>query len=368
MKITCEKAILQNALQDTIRAVAAKSTIPALEGFLLRADQALEITGFNGDLGIRTTVDADIHVPGELVLPAKLTLDIVRSLPDNIITVESDERFMTTISCGASVFNLIGINPVDFPELPVLLQKYTVSIPSQTLKSMINGTIFAVSTNENNLVMTGCKFIFENNTLTVVALDFFRMAVCSETVERESDDLRSFVVPGKTLRELERFLTDSDDSISISLSSRNIAFSINSTVITSQLLEGEFMNYKNVLPKSSSLTVEINTASFIRSLERTSILINETLRNYTEFLFDGDTLKLTCTTSVGRAYDECPIHTIDGGRLRIGFNNRYLLDALRVCKDETVLLQLNSELSPCVIVPKEGDNYLYFVMPTRLRD
>ena len=368
MKISCEKAILQEGLSNTIRAVAVKSPIPAMEGFLFKAGDALEITCYNSELGIRTTVGADIRAEGSLVLPAKLTLDIVRSLPDDVITIESDDHFMTTLSCGASVFNIIGLDPQDFPELPVLLEEYSVSLLAGLLRSMINGVLFAASDNDNNPILTGCKFEFTQNLLTVVALDYFRMAIRREPIERDSAEEVSFVVPAKSLRELERFLGDEEETLKIAVSRKNIAFSIGNTVLTSQLLEGEYMKYRNVIPKSSSITIKIATDSFMKSLERTSIVINETLKNNTIFLFDGSVARITCNTSVGRAYDECPIETLSGDPLRISFNSRYLLDALRACRDETALLELNGDLAPCIIVPTEGDRYLYFIMPVRLKD
>ncbi len=367
MKLTCEKAVLLDGLSSTIRAVAVKSPVPAMEGFLFRAEDALELTCYNSELGIRTSVPASILDPGSLVLPARLTLDIVRSMPDDVVTIESNPSFMTTVSCGSSVFNLIGINPSDFPELPVLTEEYSVSLSAGTLRAMINGVLFAASENAANPVLSGCKFEFTRDQLTLVALDYFRMAIRREPIEYASEDL-SFVVPAKSLRELERFLAAEDETVRIALSRKNIAFAIGSTVLTSQLLEGEFMNYRNVLPKSASLTIKLDSAAFQRSLERTSIIISETLKSNTVFSFENTAVHLTCNTSLGRAYDVCPIETLDGSTLRISFNSRYLIDALRAARDEDVLMQMNTDLSPCVITPVEGDRYLYFIMPVRMKD
>ena len=368
MKLSCEKAILLEGLSSTIRAVAVKSPVPAMEGFLLQAEELLKITCYNSELGIRTSVSAMVSSTGSLVLPAKLTLDIVRALPDDIVTIESDESFTTTVRCGASVFNLIGLNPQDFPELPVLTEASTVTLPAGTLRSMINGVLFAASDSDNNPILTGCKFEFTRDLLTLVALDYFRMAIRREPIEyNEKEDL-SFVVPARSLRELERFLANEEDTVHIALSRKNIAFSIGNTILTSQLLEGEFMNYRNVLPKSSTLSIQINTEQFLRSLERTSIIISESMKNNTIFEFDGDVVRLSCNTAIGRAYDECPIATLNGSTLRISFNSRYLIDAMRACRDENAMIDMNTDLSPCIIRPVEGDRYLYFVMPVRLKD
>jgi len=368
MKFSCEKALLQQALSDAIRAVSSKSPIPAMEGFLLKANENLEITGYNSEIGIRTNISASIEEPGNLVLPARLTLDIIRSFPDNIVTLESDASFTTVIHCGAAVFNLIGLNPKDFPELPVLLEEYNIQMKAGTLRTMINGAIFAAADNDNNPVMTGCKFEFTENQLTIIALDYYHMAIRRSEVEYAGKENQSFIIPAKTLRELERFLVNEDTDLQMAVSKKNIAFSFENTVLTSQLLEGEFINYKNVLPKSSAIRLTVNTDTLIKSLERTSLVISESAKNYTEFRFEGDVLRLICTTAIGRAYDECPISTETGNSLRIGFNARYILDALRACKDETITIELNTDLSPCIIVPTEGNRYLYFIMPTRLKD
>jgi len=368
MKFICEKALLVQALSDSIRAIPSKSPIPALEGFLIKAGQRLEITGYNTEIGIRSFLDADIRQPGALVVQAKLFLDIIRSLPDEAVTVESDENFMTTVSCGASVFNLISTNPADYPELPIFTGDYAISIPSGLLRSMINGTIFSVSVNETKPVITGCKFQFEGNRLTVIAMDHFRFALRRETVEREDPSTISFVVPGRALRELERFLDDSDDPISLAVSKKNIAFDLGGTTLTSQLLEGEFLNYQNALPKAAQSAVQASTAALVASLERTSIVTTATLKNYTSCMFDGSVLRLACTTAIGKAYDECPIETLFGDPLTIGFQSRYLLEALRVIKDDAVKIELGSKLSPAIILPVEGDKFLYFIMPTRLKE
>lgn len=368
MKFSCEKAILNEAIGKALRAVSTKSTISALEGILFEADTRLTLTGFDLEIGIRTIADADIIEKGGVILNAQLVSSIVRKLPDNIITIESDEKFFTTISCGPSVFNLIGQNPAEFPELPTVLREKGAKIPQNILKSMIQGTIFAVSDNENKPIITGCLFKMIENTLTVVALDNYRMAIRREEVVRaDSAENMNFVVPGKTLREVERFLEESDETVNLSLSRRHITFEMNDTVLTSRLLEGEFLNYEGAIPKASSLKLTVKTDELISSLDRVSLIINEKLKNYVRCSFGSDLLKLDCTTAVGRAYDECAISITEGNGLDIGFNSRYLLEALRACREEEVICSLNTPLTPCVITPIEGDKFLHMILPVRLK-
>jgi len=368
MRFTCEKSILADMINQTQRAVSSKSTIPALEGILIQADDQLTLTGFDLEVGIRTWAPAAIEEKGSIVIGARILSDIIRKLPDNIITVTCDERLYVTISCGSSVFNLIGMAPADYPELPIVQKERYTTLPQNVLKTIIEGTIFSASENDSRPIITGCLFKITGSELVVVALDSFRMALRTETVVRsDSTENMSFVVPAKALREVNRFLTDSDKNIQISISRRNIAFQIGDTLLTTRLLEGEFLNYNNAIPASSPKTVLVNRADLIESLERVSLITNDKLRNLVHCTFEDNILKLKCTTAIGQAYDECYINPVEGGDLMIGFNSRYMLDALRACHDEIVKLELNTSTSPCLIRPQEGNQYLYLILPVRLK-
>ncbi len=368
MRFTCEKAIFADMINQTGRAVSTKSTIPALEGILVEADQMLTLTGFDLEVGIRTGGPASVEEPGSVVINARILSDIIRKLPDNIVTVSCDDKLYVTISCGPSVFNLIGIAASDFPELPVVQKERYTTLPQNLLKSIIEGTIFSASENDTRPIITGCLFKITGEELIVVALDSFRMALRNETVQRgDSTENLSFVVPAKALREVSRFLTDSDENIFLSISRRNIAFELGDTVLTSRLLEGEFLNYNNAIPTSSSKSLLVNTADLIDSLERVSLITNDKLKNFVHCTFEGNILKLKCTTAIGQAYDECYIDPIEGDDLVIGFNSRYLLDALRACREEVVRVELNSPTSPCLIKPREGNRFLYLILPVRLK-
>jgi len=368
MKFSCEKAILNEAIGKALRAVSSKSTISALEGILFLAEKQLTLTGFDLEIGIRTHTEADIIERGGVILNARLISDIVRKLPDNIITVTCDENFHTTVSCGPSVFNLLGQDPASFPELPTIVREKGAVIPQNLLKSMIQGTIFSVSDNEARPIITGCLFKVIGSMLTVVALDNYRLAIRrNEIVRADDSETLNFVVPGKTLREVERFLGETDEPVNLSLSRRHITFEMGDTILTSRLLEGEYINYESALPKVTSLWVKAKTDDLITSLDRVSLMINEKMRNYVRCSFTSDLLKLECTTAIGKAYDECGIEIVDGGNLDIGFNARYLLDALRACKEDEVMIELNSALTPCLIKPVEGDKFLYMVLPVRLK-
>lgn len=369
MKFTCEKAILNEAIGKALRAVSSKSTISALEGILFEAKSRLSLTGYDLEIGIRTVCDADIIERGSVILNAQLIASIVRKLPDNIVTISTDEEtFYTTISCGSAVFNLLGQDPGTYPEVPTVFGEKSAMIPQNILKSMIQGTIFAVSDNENKPIITGCLFKIIGNTLTVVALDNYRLAIRKENVTRkEGQEDMSFVVPGKTLREVERFLDESDEIVNISLSRRHITYEMKGTVLTSRLLEGEYINYDSAIPKEYTQKFTVKTDEMISSLDRVSLVVSEKLKSSIRCSFSSDLVKLSCTTAIGKAYDECAICMTEGNGLEIGFNSRYLLDALRACKEEEVICTLNTPLTPCLIHPTEGDKFLYMVLPVRIK-
>lgn len=367
MKFTCEKAVLSEAISVCIHAVASKSTISVLEGLLITAKDDLTLCGYNFKTGIKKTFSANISETGSIVLNAKIFNDIVRKLPDDIIEITCDDHYMTTIRCGMSEFNILGASPEEFPELPSVEKTNGINLSCRLLRSMIDHTVFAVSDNENKPIHTGSLFEIEQNNLTVVSVDGYRLAMSREEVQNEKEQTLSFVVPGETLKEVSRILPDSDDTIvHIYPERKHALFEIDGTLITTRLLEGEFLNYRNAIPTDCTIKLEIDVKAIINCVERVSLIISERLKNPIRCCFEDDSLKISCITSLGRAYDECPIaHCPE--KIEIGFNNRYLLDALRACPEEKVMLELKSSLSPCVIRPVEGEKFLYLVLPVRLK-
>lgn len=367
MKFTCEKAVLSEAISVCIHAVATKSTISVLEGLLLTANDTLTLCGYNFKTGIKKSISADITETGSIVLNAKIFNDIVRKLPDSTVEITCDEHFMTTIRCGMSEFNLIGASPEEFPELPDVEKNDGIALSCRLLRSMIDHTVFAVSDNENKPIHTGSLFEIQDNKLTVVSVDGYRLAMSQEEIQNESDRQLSFVAPGETLKEVSRILPDSDEElIHIYPERKHALFEIDGTLITTRLLEGEFLNYRNAIPNDCTIKLEIDVKSVINCVERVSLIISERLKNPVRCCFEDESLKISCITSLGRAYDECPIpHCPE--KIEIGFNNRYLLDALRACPEEKVMLELKSSLNPCVIRPVEGEKFLYLVLPVRLK-
>lgn len=367
MKFSCEKALLQAAISTTSRAVSPKSSIPALEGILLEAGSDLRLTGYNLETGIRTIVPADIREEGTLVLGARLFGEIVRKLPDDIVTFQS-ENYMVNIKCGMSEFNILGTDPEEFPELPTVEYQNSLILPQSRLKAMISQTRFAVSDNESRPIHTGSLFEVDSNGLTIVSVDGYRLALRHEAIDKkEGAETFSFVVPGAALSEVEKICSDVDEPASVTQGARHVMFKVGDTMLVSRRLEGEFLAYRQAIPRNNTIHVEGETRALLSSIDRVSLIISDKLKSPLRCVFDSNLLKISTKTAIGDAYDECPLSG-DGGGLEIGFNNKYLMDALKAAPADKVRLELTTGVSPCVILPTEGEeNFLYMVLPVRLK-
>ena len=367
MKFSCEKALLQSMITIASRAVAPKSTIPALEGVLLEAEQELNLTGYNLKTGIRGTISADIAEPGSIVLSARLFGDIIRRLPDDIVVFSADEKYVVKLVCGDASFELPGLSADDYPELPTVDDEFSVSIQQNTMKAMINQTSFAVSTNEARPIHTGALFEISDTGLTMVAVDGFRLAIRREPLEKIDGGAFSFVAPGSALNEVKGICADSEDEVTVMLGRRHILFEVGGTELICRRLEGEFLDYRNAIPRKNPIVVTAETKALINSIDRVSVVISDKLKSPVRCRFEADRVLLTARTGNGEAKDVCPIAG-DGQELEIGFNNRYLMDALKYAPADTVSIELNTGVSPAVIVPTDGsDKFLYMVLPVRLK-
>ena len=367
MKIACDALKLSEACQNVERAVSTKSSIPAIEGIFLKAEnEVLYLAGYDLEVGINTVIDAKIEEAGSIILNARLLCDILRRLPDSKVVIEADERQLTTIRSGAAEYSLVGISSEEYPELPSVTGGFPVVIAQNLLKNMIRQTIFAVAVNDSKPVHTGIKFVIGDKKIRLIAVDGYRLAMRTEPMEYIGDTLE-FVVPSKTLSEVMKLLKDDDSAISIGVGKRHIVFEIGNYSVISRLLDGEFLDYNAAIPTMSTTTARVNTRLVTDSVERTSLLITERLKSPIRCIFDEGSVKISCVTSIGRAFDQFPA-IVEGKRVEIGFNNRYLLDALHVVESDEVKIELNGPLSPMKIVPLEGDGFLFLVLPVRLKN
>ena len=330
-------------------------------------ESGIRISGYDLKTGIITTVPADVTSPGSIVLSARLFGEIVRKLPDNIVTLSSDDSLMTKIECLMSEFLILGTPAGDYPDLPTVDYQKTLTVSEKNLKTMIAQTNFAVSDNESRPVHTGALFEADKGLLTVVAVDGYRLALRREPLVGSDGAFVSFVVPGTALNEVEKIVSDSDDPVSIMMGAKHIMFEMGDTVLISRRLEGEFLNYKNSVPHNEKYSIEADRRALLDAVERVSLLINDKLKSPVRCTFADGVIRILSSTALGRASDECAVKG-DGENLEIGFNNRYLLEALRAAPADFVRIKITSGISPCVIVPADGSsNFLYMILPVRLK-
>ena len=322
LRFSCEKALLQGAVNTASRAVAAKSSIPALEGILLEGGDTLTLSGYNMQTGIRTGVDAQIQSPGRIVLSARLFGEMIRKMPDDVIVFDADDKLTVHLTCGDASFEIIGLSADDYPELPEVDDQFSVDIRQGTLKAMINQTSFAVSTNESRPVHTGSLFEVGDKDLTVVSVDGFRLALRREPLDRSEGGAFKFVAPGSALNEVEKICEDSDEKITIIQGKRHLLFEAGATQLICRRLEGEFLDYRNAIPRNNNIKVECDTRTLLSSIERVSLIISDKLKSPLRCVFGDGMLSITTKTGIGDAADQCPI-TGDGQGLEIGFNNKY---------------------------------------------
>lgn len=364
MKISCLRTDLANAVSNVSRAVSTKAALPALEGVLIKAyDNKLNISGYNLEIGITTDIEATIQAEGEIVVSAKLFLDIVRRLPEEIVMIETDDRMVTYITCGHVDYQIVGMSSVEYPDLPSFEQTDGVTVNAKILREMIRQTVYAVSENTAKPIYTGSLFEIENGNFRIVAVDGYRMAIRNENVDSESKT--SFVVPGKTQQEVLKLLTDDDENVEIIIGQRHITFKVKNYRVISRLIEGTFLDYNTTIPKETKTEIVMNTRSIIDAIERMSPLNNDRVQSPVRCIFADDEIKLSCASAVGKASDVLSVPII-GDPVEIGFNNRYMLDALKNTDTDEIKLILNGPTAPMIIKPVKGDAFLCFVLPMRL--
>lgn len=366
MKFSVNRPAFTEAVSIVSRAVSPKSTLAVLEGVLLRARQGqLTLCGYDLELGITTSLSCQVEEEGELVLPARMLLDMARRMPEEDLCICSDAKYLTQLKSGATEYTILGMPAEDFPELPEVRESTSLSLGQPVLRSMIEQTLFAVATTDLKPVHTGSLFSWEEGVLTVVSVDGYRLAVRRERVA--GGQPMRFVVPGKALAEIGRILSaEGEEETVLDVSKKHIQFSIGPYQVFSRLLEGDFIDYRTALPKQASTRVRIQVRPVVDAIERASLLINDRVKSPLRMRFEEGVLHLSCTTSLGRAYDQAPVQQ-EGEDLEIGFNSRYVLDALKAAGTDQVRLQLAGPLSPMTVLPVEGEDFLFLVLPVRLK-
>lgn len=364
MKLSFNKSELSQAVSNVQRAVSTKNSIPALEGILIKAyNDSVTLCGYDLEIGIRTTIGATIIEEGEVVLSAKLFSDIVKRMPDETITMETDEKLITYIHSGVADYQIVGISSYEYPELPSFEEMESFSVNAEILKNMIKQTYYAISDNQSKPIYTGSLFDLADGFFNVVSVDGFRLAIRKEKID---DDIKTqFVVPGKTLSEVLKINCDDECSIAVVVGKKHVVFKIDNYSIVSRLIEGKFIDYEGTIPSGSTTSLVVNTREIASSVERMSLLTNEKMQSPVRFIVADEGIKLHCTTAVGRASDYINV-PFDGNDIEIGFNNRYLLDAIKNADTDVLKFEFNGPLKPLKILPTEGESFIFLVVPMRL--
>ncbi len=372
MKFTCSSQILSEACANVQRATSSKSTnLPTIEGILIKAESdKIMLTGYDLEMGIITSVSGRVEQTGSIILNAKILCDILRNVPDEHVSIECDERLICRIKSGDSEFSITGFSEEEYPELPTVSGGFPIVVKGEVLKDMIKKTIFATADNGAKIVHTGVRFEIATGNIRLVAVDGYKLAIRNEKIDYEGDE-KNFIIPKKTLNEIMKLAGDGDETVSMIVASRHIMFECGSYYIVSRLLEGEFLSYKSAIPTTAKTEVKVNTRKIISSIERTSLIITERIKSYIRCIFDSESIRISSTTALGTANDRI-LADIQGERVEIGFNNKYLLDALKVCDTDEITLRLNGSVSPIIIVPDDDNSliyersFLFMVLPVRM--
>ena len=365
MKMICDRTLLANAVAGVSKAVTQRSSIPVLEGILMKAEGfSLTLTGYDLEMGITTSIEANVLEPGEVVLSAKLLGDMVRRLSSSEVEINATETNATTIKGGITEFDIMGMNPGDFPELPSPGADHTLDLETPTFREMVETTLFAVSQDDKKPAHTGELFAIEPDKLTVVALDGYRLAIIEKPVKAAKDI--NIIIPAKTLAEAIKLFTDDDEVVHIAANRRFVVFSSRTYTVISRLIEGDFLDYKRVIPEGYHTRVTVDVRDFSNSIERASLIITERLKNPLRITFDGN-ITVRCQTTLGKVVDELDAE-IEGEPVEIGFNNRYLLDALRYSRCDKLVFEVSGPLSPVKVLPKDGGDFLFLVLPVRFKN
>ncbi len=371
MKFICQKENLMLGLNAVSRSSVGRTTDPILEGILINVKKNHIILTTNDlDIGIEYLLEnIDVVEEGKVVVDCRMFVDIIKKLPNDQISLHVNDKDLLVIECEGSVYKLSTMNADDFPSLPKIDVEKSITLSQGALKDMIKRTIFAVSTDENRPIFTGCFLEVVNETLNVVAVDGYRLALRKASMGKFSEKFTA-IVPGKYLNEIVKNLQDIDEVVTVGISKNQALFEINNCKIVSRLLEGEFFNYNNAIPNEWETRIKVNKGALQSAIERASIFSSSAAEKEEKYpikiFISLGSIIISCTSQVGDAKEEVLVET-EGKELEIGFDPKFLLDALKVVEDDEVYLYFKSEISPCVIRPLADEKYVYMVLPRRLR-
>ncbi len=371
MKFLCEKENILKAINSVINGVATKTPMPILEGILIQTNNnIIKLTSYDLEIGIEYILEANVEEEGATVVNAIMFSEIIRKLPNKEIKIEINTNNFLEIECEGSLYKLSTMNPEEFPELPKIDIDNSIEIEQTILKNMIRKTIFAVSTEEKRQIFTGCLFEINNKTLNVVAVDGYRMAIKKAEVNTSGNDF-SCVIPGKTLNEVNKIISDSFDLVKIGVSKNQALFEMDNCKIVTRLLDGEFLKYQNAIPSNWETRIKVNKNEIQNCFDRILLIsasaIEKEKRYPVKINIEVGKVLISCANQTGDAKEEMFIET-EGKELEIGFNPKFFIDALKVIDDEEVYIEFGTNRSPSIIKPVDQGDYIYMILPIKMKE
>lgn len=366
MKFTCKKTEFSEAFGNVSHAASVKSSVDNLEGVkLLLKGTELEMTGYDLSMGIKKTIEVDSEDKGEIILNPRLLLEIIRRMPEEDVNFDISDNYKVNITSGVVTYDIAAKSAEEYPDIPAIENSNSFGISQNVLKSMITQTIYAVSTKDTKPILTGELFDIENSKFNLVAIDGFRLAIRTENTD--TDSKFHFVVPSRTLSEVSKLLGDTEEECRITVGDKHASFDISGYVVFTRLLEGEFHNYKNSIPQKFNTEAIIKVREMLDSLDRCSFLISDLQKAPVRLNFNEGKINVNCITALGKVNDSMNID-ISGSYFEIGFNNRYLTEALRAAEVDKVKFMMNSPLSAVKIVPIQGESFTFLTLPMMLNN
>lgn len=367
MKIICSQTDLAKGVNIVSKAVPVRSTMAILECILIDAStNEIKLMANDMEIGIETVIEGTIEQRGTVAIDAKFFGDLIRKLDDSFVTIETNEKYETTITCEKTEVTVSGLSGEDFAYLPAIARTHPIKISQLTMKDFVRQTIFSISMNENNKLMTGALFHFSGSNLKVVTLDGNRISIRNVALNQEVEEIKA-VVPGKTLNEVSKILgSNQDDQLKMFITENHIIFEFDQTVVVSRLIEGEYFKIDQMLSSDYETKVIVNKQELLSSIDRASIMAKEGDKKPIILEISDTSMQLSIESMNRRMYDEIEISK-EGKNITIGFNPKYLIEALRCIDDENVSMYMMNPKSPCII-RDDADTYSYIILPININN
>lgn len=375
MEFTIKRDYFINQLNDTLKAISPRTTLPILTGIKIDAkEEGIILTGSDSEISIEISIPKEVDgeeivtiaETGSVVLPGRFFVDIIKKLPGKDVKLSTNEQFQTLITSGHSEFNLSGLDPDQYPLLPQVSQDDAIQLPIKVLKNVITQTNFAVSTSETRPVLTGVNWLIQDNELICTATDSHRLAVRKLKLEDEDIENINVIIPGKALAELNKIVTDSEDDINIFFASNQVLFKVGNINFISRLLEGHYPDTSRLFPENYETKIEMSNSDFYHAIDRASLLAREGGNNVIKLSTGNQEVELSSTSpEIGTVKEDVDANSVEGSSLKISFNSKYMMDALKAIDNDEVEVEFFGTMKPFTLKPKDDDSVVQLILPIR---